>query len=143
MEWRFAEPMPPIASREERRAEQIRKLTEISRALTYATALDQVLRLAVARAAELLEAEGALLMLADEEGLLQLGATYGVAEESLQRFREPLDETLARRLQGLLGVESQECFLGVPLVVHGAVTGLLAIVRSDANPCTEEEEWLL
>ena len=115
MESRFAEPMPPIASREERRAEQIRKLTEISRALTYATALDQVLRLAVARAAELLEAQGALLMLADEEGLLQLGATHGVAEEALQRFREPLDETLARRLQGLLGVESQESFLGVPL----------------------------
>ena len=78
MESRFAEPMPPITSREERRAEQLRKLTEISRALTYATALDQVLRLAVARAAEILEAEGALLMLTDEEGLLQLGATHGV-----------------------------------------------------------------
>jgi phosphoserine phosphatase RsbU/P len=135
--------MPPLTVRDEQRFEQLRRLTEISRALTYATALDQILQLAVARAAELLEAQGALLMLADAEGLLQLGATHGVPEEALLRFREPLDETLARRLQGLLGVESQECFLGVPLVAHGAVTGLLAIVRSDANPCSDEEEWLL
>jgi phosphoserine phosphatase RsbU/P len=135
--------MIPLTVRDEQRFEQLRKLTEISRALTYATALDQILRLSVAHAAELLDAKGALLMLADEEGLLQVGATHGVASDTLQRFREPLDETLARRLQGLLGVESQECFLGVPLVAHGAVTGLLAIVRSEANPCTEEEEWLL
>ena len=132
--------MAPLTPPEEHRFEQLRRLTEISRALTYATALDQILSLAVARAVELVEARSAILMLADEDGLLQVGATHGVAPGTLERFREPLDETLARRLQGLLGVESQECFLGVPLVAHGAVTGLLAIVRPAADPVTEEEE---
>lgn len=135
--------MSSLNPEEGRRFEQLRKLTEISRALTYTTALDEVLRLATARAAELLEAESALLMLMDEEGLLQVRATHGVAEETLERFRHPLDETLIRRLQGLLGIGAPECFLGVPLVAHGAVTGLLAVVRPGANACTEEEEWLL
>ncbi len=135
--------MSSLIPEEGRRFEQLRKLTEISRALTYTTALDEVLRLAAARAAELLEAESALLMLMDEEGLLQVRATHGVGEEALERFRHPLDETLVRRLQGLLGIALPECFLGVPLVAHGAVTGLLAVVRPSANAPTEEEEWLL
>jgi phosphoserine phosphatase RsbU/P len=125
------------------RFEQLRKLTEISRALTYTTALEQVLHLAVSRAAELFGAERALLMLADEHGLLRVGAVHGIEEGTLQRFREPLDETLARRLQGLLDVAAEEAFVGVPLIAHGAVTGLLGVVRPGPEPCSEEEEWLL
>jgi phosphoserine phosphatase RsbU/P len=135
--------MPPLTHDDPSRFEQLRKLTEISRALTYTTALDQVLRLAVTRAAELFAAERALLMLTDAEGLLRVGAAYGVEDEALERFREPLDETLVRRLQGLLGVTPREAFLGVPLIAHGAVTGLLAVVRAGPDPCSEEEEWLL
>jgi signal transduction histidine kinase len=135
--------MPTLTSPADRRFEQLRKLTEISRALTYTTALDDVLRLAAGRAAELLDAESALLMLADAEGLLRVRATHGVTDEAVERFREPLDETLIRRLQGLLDVFDPGCFLGVPLVAHGAVTGLLAVVRRAGQSCTEEEEWLL
>jgi signal transduction histidine kinase len=135
--------MPSLTPAPDRRFEQLRKLTEISRALTYTTALDDVLRLATERAAELLDAESALLMLADAEGLLRVRATHGVQSAALERFREPLDETLVHRLQGLLDVFVPERFLGVPLVAHGAVTGLLAVVRPEGKPCTEEEEWLL
>jgi signal transduction histidine kinase len=127
----------------DRRFEQLRKLTEISRALTYTTALDDVLRLAAHRAAELLDAESAVLMLADAEGTLRVRATHGVEDGVLERFREPLDERLIRRLEGLLDASLPQCFLGVPLVAHGAVTGLLAVVRPEGRPCTEEEEWLL
>lgn len=125
------------------RYEQLRKLTEISRALTYTLDISDVLRLAADRAAELLSSERALLMLADDDGLLRVRASLGVHDADLERFREPLDETLIRRLQGLLGASLPECFLGVPLVVHGHVTGLLAVVRPDTQPCTEEDEWLL
>lgn len=125
------------------RYEQLRKLTEISRALTYTLDISDVLRLAADRAAELLGSERALLMLADDDGLLRVRASLGVHDADLERFREPLDETLIRRLQGLLGASLPECFLGVPLVVHGHVTGLLAVVRPDTQPCTEEDEWLL
>lgn len=133
----------PVGSSSDRRFEQFRKLTEISRALTYTLEIDDVLRLATDRAAELLETERALLMLANDDGLLQVRASLGVQDTDLDRFREPLDETLIRRLQGLLGASPPECFLGVPLVVHGRVTGLLAVVRNEGLPCTEEDEWLL
>lgn len=135
--------MSTLEPQEGRRYEQLRKLTELARALTYTPELDQVLRLATSRAAELFRAHHALLMLVDADGLLQVRATYGVEPEVVEGFREPLDETLIRRLQGLLGVSPDECFLGVPLVARGAVTGLLAVMRPGAGPCTDEEEWLL
>lgn len=125
------------------RYEQLRRLTEISRALTYTVDIDDVLRLAAERAAELLSADRALLMLSDDDGLLRVRASHNVEAADMDRFREPLDETLIRRLQGMLNASSPECFLGVPLVVHGRVTGLLAVARAERVPCTEEDEWLL
>jgi phosphoserine phosphatase RsbU/P len=132
-----------LSESSDQRYQQFRKLTEISRALTYTLDIDDVLHLATDRAAELLESERALLMLADSDGLLRVRASLGVLEPELERFREPLDETLIRRLQGMLGATLPACFLGVPLVVHGHVTGLLAVVRPEEKPCTEEDEWLL
>ncbi|MEX2584207.1 MAG: ATP-binding protein [Gemmatimonadota bacterium] len=129
--------------RESTRFEQLRKLTEISRALTYATAPDRIMQLAALRAAELLNADRALLMMLDDEGLLQVSATYGVNSDLVDRFRQPLDETLGRRVQGLLGVADSQSFAGVPLVANGAVKGLLGVVREGAGVCSEEEEWLL
>jgi signal transduction histidine kinase len=131
------------SSSADHRYEQMRRLTEISRALTYTLDLDDVVSLATDRAAELLEADRALLMLADDDGLLRVRASHGVVAELLEEFREPLDETLSRRLQGLLGATLPECFLGVPLVVDGGVTGLLAVVRPGDRACSEEDEWLL
>lgn len=127
----------------DRRAEQLRRLTEISRALTYTTTVDEVLRLAADRTAELLEAERALLMLADEHGLLRVRAAKGVGEAALRRYGDAVDEALDGRLQGLFGGYRPECFMGVPLVARGAVTGLLAVVRPAAAPFEPDDEWLL
>jgi phosphoserine phosphatase RsbU/P len=126
-----------------RRYERIRTLTEVSRALTYTTSIEEVLRLAVARAAELMDAEKAVIMLNDADGLLTVRAAWGVDEARLQECREPLDETLIRRLQGLLGYSADECFLSVPLVARGEVTGLLAAVRTGSAPAAPDDEWLL
>jgi GAF domain-containing protein len=129
---------------EHSRFEQIRALTEVSRALTCATSIEEVLRLAVDRAAELLGAESAVLMLADEpDGLLRVRATHGLPHDRVAEFREPFAETLVRRLEGLFDYLPEQCFLSVPLVVQGRVTGLLAVVRADGLPCTEADEWLL
>jgi sigma-B regulation protein RsbU (phosphoserine phosphatase) len=119
---------------------QLRRLTEISRALTYTTSLEQVTRLTVERGAELLGAAAAVLMLSDAEGLLQVRASHGVAEEVVARFRAPLTDEVIGRLQGLLGA-GDDCFMAVPLVVGGAVTGLLAV--SMREPCTPGDESLL
>src|SRR5688572_17141104 len=135
--------MSPSLTEDTARFEQLRRLTEISRALTYTTEVDQVAKLATIRAAELLDGHRAVLMLLDGDGLLQVAATHGVSKENVARFREPFNEALVARVQGLLKVSEEESFIGVPLVAGGAVKGLLAVVRNGAGLCTDEEEWLL
>lgn len=118
-------------------------LTEVSRALTYTTSIEEVLELAVARTATLMEAEQALIMLQDAEGLLVLRAAHGVDEDRLTELHAPFNESLVRRLQELLDYPSEECFLSVPLVAQGEVTGLMAAVRTPGTPVTGDDEWLL
>ncbi len=119
---------------------QLRRLTEVSRALTYTTSLDQVTRLTVERGAELLDASAAVLMLADTDGLLQVSAAHGIPDALVARFRAPLTDEVMGRLQGLLDVP-EDCFVAVPLVAGGAVTGLLAVATRRA--ATAEDESLL
>ena len=132
------------------RESRAHRLTKVSRAFTYASSLKDILHLATDQAAEMLGADKAILMLTDNEGLLRVRAAYGVSEEVVERFRESFDESLVTRLIGLLGAGSPEGFIGVPLVVGGNVTGLLAVVRptGDAGDAGNAEryaddEWLL
>jgi signal transduction histidine kinase len=129
------------------RESRAHRLTKVSRAFTYATSLKDILHLATDQAAEMLGADKAILMLTDEQGLLRVRAAYGVSEDVVERFRESFDESLITRLKGLLGAGSPEGFIGVPLVVGGNVTGLLAVVRpkgeADDAEGYEDDEWLL
>ncbi len=116
---------------------QLRRLTEISRALTYTTSLEQVTRLTVERGAELLDASAAVLMLEDPDGLLQVRAVHGISDETVLRFGAPKTDEVIERLQGLFGV-SDECLIAVPLVVGGAVTGLVAVATQRPFNATDE-----
>ncbi len=127
----------------EYRFERLRTLTEVSRLLTYTTSIDEILELAVERAADLVGADRALIMLTDDDGLLTVQAAHGVDADRIGEFREPLEESLVRRLQGLLDYQSEESFLSVPLVAQGEVTGLLATVRPGGDPSRDDDEWLL
>jgi signal transduction histidine kinase len=80
-------------------------------------------------------------MLADDEGLLRVHASFGVSDDVVTRFRASFDESLISRLKGLFG--TSEGFLGVPLVVQGRVIGLLAVMRKSSDDITAEDEWLL
>ena len=141
----------PVTEREQvsegSRESRAHRLTKVSRAFTYASSLKDILRLATDQAAEMLGADKAILMLTDEQGLLRVRAAYGVSEEVVDRFRESFDESLITRLKGLLGAGSPEGFIGVPLVVGGNVTGLLAVVRPTGGANNAErhadDEWLL
>jgi len=119
--------------------EHLRKLSGISRAFSYTTSLDEVARLTATQGAELLGAIGVVVMLHDGEGELQVRATHGIDEGRVTRFRAPLSDEVIGRLQGLLAV-ADDCFIAVPLVVGGAVTGLLAAAL--ARVATESDEWL-
>lgn len=120
--------------------EQFRKLSDISRAFTYTTTVDEVARLTVDRGADLVGAATAVVMVNDADGLLQVRAAHGVADDSVTRFRAPLNDEVIGRLRGLLGV-GDENFIAVPLVVGGSVSGLLAV--GFAHPPAESDEWLL
>ena len=121
---------------------KFRKLTEVSRALTYAVSLDEVLNLTVEHAAELLEAKKAILMMMNDSGLLSVRAKVGIDADRCRRFAEPMDESLIMRLKGLLEADTAH-FLGVPLVVGGNVTGILAVAGFAGATSGEEQEWLL
>jgi sigma-B regulation protein RsbU (phosphoserine phosphatase) len=121
---------------------QIRKLTEVSRSITYAASLDEVFQLTVDRAAELLAAERSLLMVANNDGLLALRSSHGVDIALAQDFQEPFSEMLIQRLASRLDAQPED-FLGVPLVVAGAVTGILVVIRSASSPGADHDEWLL
>lgn len=120
--------------------EQLRRLTEISRALTYTTSLDEVTRLTVQRGAQLLDASAAVLMLSQEDGLLRVRAAWGVESSRVAEFSAQLSEDLVERLQALFAV-GPECCLAVPLVVRGEVTGIVAVAKRTAT--TDADEWLL
>jgi signal transduction histidine kinase len=117
---------------------QLRKLSDISRAFTYTTSFDEVARLTATSGADLLGASSTVVMLHDGDGQLQVRAAHGIDEERITRFRAPLDDEVIGRLQGLFGV-SEECFIAVPLVVGGTVTGLLA--AAVGRIATESDEW--
>ena len=121
--------------------ERLKRLTHLSRGFTYAASLSEILRYAAEQAADLLDAEKAILMLADDEGLLRVHASFGVSDEIVARFRSSFDESLVSRLQGLFG--TAEGFLGVPLVAQGRVIGLLAVMRRSDVEISADDEWLL
>jgi signal transduction histidine kinase len=120
-----------------------RRLTEISRALTYARSLEEVLELTVECAIDLLAASRAVLMLMGDDDLLHVRASRGIAPDDVERFREPLDENLLFRLTSLVGPEARERFLGVPLVVRGDVIGLLGVRLEGAEGVDDDGEWRL
>ena len=79
------------------RSRQLRGLTEVSRALTYAVSFDEVLELTVQRAAQLLHAPATVLMLSDDDGLLTIRASVGVAADRDQTHA--MNDTLMDQLQ--------------------------------------------
>jgi len=119
------------------------RLTRVSREFTYARSIAEILDLAVGQAAEMLAADKAILLLADQTGVLHVSASYGVSIDLVQRFSESLDESLITRLHGLLGTQLAEGFVGVPLVSNGSVIGLLAVLRHEGGMPKVDEEWIL
>src|SRR5437764_8790615 len=93
--------------------EQLRKLSDISRAFTYTTSFDEVARLTATSGADLLGASSTVVMLHDGDGQLQVRAAHGIDDDLVTRFRAPLDDEVIGRLQGLFAV-SEECFIAVP-----------------------------
>ena len=90
------------------------------------------------------DAPRSVLLLTDNDGLLSVRASHGLDPAAAQSdLHEPLQETLITRLKLLLCTTDNEQFLGVPLVVAGEVTGLLAVAMLASSSQPEDDEWLL
>jgi signal transduction histidine kinase len=124
------------------RTQQVRKLTEVSRAITYAASLEEVFQLTVDRALELVAATQSLLMVASDDGSLTVRCSRGIDAALVRSFHEPLTEALVPRLARLLDARPEN-FLGVPLVVAGAIKGILVVIRPPPSAGGQDEEWLL
>lgn len=134
-------PQPGVRAPSSSSDDRLQRLTHLSRGFTYAASLSEILGYAAEQAADLLDADKAILMLADDEGLLRVHASFGVSDEIVSRFRASFDESLISRLQGLFG--TSQGFLGVPLVAQGRVIGLLAVMRRADVEVSADDEWLL
>jgi phosphoserine phosphatase RsbU/P len=121
-------------------------LMEMSHAFTNAASLDDIFQLAVERAADLLAAKRALLLVANEDGLLAMRSSHGVdpalASCLAVRFREPLNETVVARLAAFLDAQPDNV-IGVPMIVGGAIKGILVVLRPKSSQDAEHDEWLL
>jgi anti-sigma regulatory factor (Ser/Thr protein kinase) len=123
----------------DRRFQQVRRLTELGRALAEETSAARALDRTLREAGALLDTERAALAVAGPDGAVQVRASPEVADrlgrlppdalrslgdEAIEAVRELLEE----------GIEPGG-FLAVPLVVSGRVAGVLAVVRAaDSGP---------
>lgn len=123
------------------RLARLRKLTQVSRALTSATSLNEVLSLTVAEAALLLDGSRAALLLYDVQGRLQVRATHSISESFTDNAAP--EASLEELLSAILGDAFPGSSVAVPLIVSGKVSGALAVVRGDRHIPEDEEEWLL
>jgi signal transduction histidine kinase/CheY-like chemotaxis protein len=112
--------------------EELWQLAVINRAISSSLDFAEVLNLIVDKAAELLDADTVVLLLADGDGVLQARAAAGGLRERVNGFAAPMREAALTDLASALGV-TDERLLAAPLVSEAGVDGLLAAVdgRSD------------
>ncbi len=123
-----------------RRFRQLRTLTEVSRALTSVLSTDEVYRIVMPHAAELLGAQRAVLLFPDEQGQYLLRASHGVEPALATSAEQPGEESVAALLSRVL-VAPQDEILAVPLVTRDRVSGVLAVHLSRA--LADEDGWAL
>lgn len=121
------------------------RLTEIHRAVAASLGFEEVLRLIVSHAAELVEADAVLLLLSDAQGHLRVRASRGLPEEATRDLSLPREEAIVDRLRGLLALSRADVLTAVPIVVDPSLHGMLvAAVRAPGgSPGGEREAELL
>ncbi len=125
------------------RMELSERLAEIHRAVARSPRFDAVLQLIAAHAAELVEADLALLLLSDGEGLLRVRAARGMGKTAAWEVTVPREEALGERLRQILGLAPEDALLSAPVVIDPSLHGmLLAILRAPRRPAERDGELL-
>lgn len=124
-------------------AERLRELIGINRTIASTLDYDEVLRLVVHKTAEFTRADACALLLQGDDGLARPAAWVGIDDERAGEVAAPLDENIASALRSLLDYGPGDTFLGVPVIEHDTLAGILAAKVSDQPPPNGAEESLL
>jgi len=125
------------------RFQQVRRLTEVGRALANAVSSDEILDLAVDETTRLLRSERVALLLRDG-GAVRVRAP-ALFRKTIGEAQLPgLDEEAIQKVQTVLGQDGKYAFLAVPMVIAGEVEGVLtAALVPGPDLGLEDGEWLL
>ncbi len=136
-----AEMSLPAKKSVQQKKEPYKRLAEINRAITTSLDFDRVLNLIVESAAQLVDASGCLLLLADAEQRMRIHASFGIDENRAMSFSGEMEEDLVKSLRKLLPPDVFGPMTSVPIIAKRALNGVLVIAREE--PLNEEEEWQL
>jgi signal transduction histidine kinase/ActR/RegA family two-component response regulator len=118
------------------------RFAAVNRAITTSLDFEELLRLIVRNAKELVEADAVLLFLCDEDEVLRVRAAEGLAAaERFRDFAEGKHESTVERVRALLRPDGDGGFTALPVMVDRSVSGLLAVARDE--PFEEDEQWVL
>jgi PAS domain S-box-containing protein len=133
-------------------------LLQISRALSEELELEKVLALIVRVSSELLAGQAGLIALRDDEGGWSIASSYGI-NPSFLKYLRPLMEDIpdhgdpakfslpevSRRLKRIAESTTMGLLSGVglPLVAHGEVLGVIFVFRSYRGRFSSEDRALL
>jgi signal transduction histidine kinase len=124
-----------------RTLDRLVELLAINRALAAAVDDDALVRLVVDKAADFLEADIVVVIMADEHGEARIVAARGVDPAAQVAFKSPFDERLGQEICERIG-SAEDRFLAAPVVEAGIVRGLLAVFRREA-PSDDAQAALL
>src|SRR3954449_12642172 len=149
-----------LAVQVDRRISELFSLQELSYVLSESIQLDRVVDQVARYAARFLQADGAVVVLAEQEGrVLRVVAASGTLEPLLGQATEESDSALVRfaisrdRIEVAQGVETPtvdligglmgRCAAVAPLRAQGITMGALAVADRRGGAFTTEDLWLL
>ena len=124
-----------------RALDRLVELLTINRALAAAVDYDALVRLVVDKAADFLEADIAVLIMADEHGEATIAAARGLDVSTTAAFTATFDERVGQKICELFAC-APDRFLASPVIEAGIVRGLLAVFRRQP-PAADTEAALL
>jgi signal transduction histidine kinase len=123
--------------------DRLRELVQINRVIASSLDYDEVLRRVVEKTAAFTEADACVLLLVNGNDQATVRASVGLDEERARQFRAPMDECISTDLHELLGARCEDTVLGVPVISHSCLVGLLAVCRRGPEPPCPDEDFLL
>jgi PAS domain S-box-containing protein len=123
--------------------DRLRELVSINRALVSTLDYEELLQLIVEKTCAFTKGEICLLLLADAGREAKIVASRGIDQAKVRQFKAPLDEHIGEALCDLIGTNSNNDLVCVPVVSHGDVSGMLAVYRREADEPEIDEHFML